>query len=73
MATQTLATAGTPQAEGIKGGGAVMQPRVRADRQEQNRVGTAQQELELLRDAVTAKDAKLLPREGGGEPAFSLP
>lgn len=50
-----------------------MQPRVRADRQEQNRVGTAQQELELLRDAVTAKDAKLLPREGGGEPAFSLP
>lgn len=54
-ATQRLATAGSPEAEGMEGGGGVTEPRVRADWRELATVGTTQQELNTLREAVTAK------------------
>lgn len=52
-----------------------MKPRVRAGWWELAAVGIAQQEPELLREAVIAKDAKMIPGGGGGGgvPAFSLP
>lgn len=59
------ATAGSPQAEGMKGGGGVMKPRVRAGWWELAAVGIAQQEPELLREAIIAEDAKMIPCGGG--------
>lgn len=43
-----------------------MKPRVRAGWWELAAVGIAQQEPELLREAVIAKDAKMIPGGGGG-------
>lgn len=42
-----------------------MKPRVRASWWELAAVGIAQQEPELLREAVIAKDAKMIPGGGG--------
>lgn len=51
-----------------------MKPRVRAGWWELAAVGIAQQEPELLREAIIAEDAKMIPCGGGrGVPAFPLP
>ena len=56
----------------MKGGGGVTKPRLRASWHGLERVGTAQQEQELLREAAITKDAKMMPRDRAGVCAFSL-